>query len=204
MKSLSLSSPMVIMVVGLPGAGKSFFARQFAATFGAPLVSDDKIRTMLFANHNYGRDENAMVSQVAGMMTEQLFAAGKTFVLDGGYNAKVARDEMARMANEHGFRTLTIWAQTDEPTCRRRSQKRDSKRDDDRYSQALTPEMFDQLAKKFTQPIVNDSTVVISGKHTYATQARVVLKKIVASRDDLRKPVQTTPRQEKPGRVFVS
>lgn len=204
MKSLSLSSPMVIMVVGLPGAGKSFFARQFAATFGAPLVSEDKIRHMLFANHTYSRDESAMIAQVSDMITDELFVAGKTFVLDGGYNTKVARDEMAKTAAKNGFRTLTIWVQTDVPTCKRRALGRSEKRDGDEYKQSLTPELFDTFAKKFTQPVIDKNTVVISGKHTYATQARIALKKIVAARDDLQRSAPVAQRETKPGRVFIS
>ena len=53
MEALTLSSPMIIEVVGLPGSGKSFFANQFANTFGAALVSQDKIRWTLFAHHTY-------------------------------------------------------------------------------------------------------------------------------------------------------
>jgi len=38
MKSLHLSRPHAIMMVGLPGSGKSFFASQFAATFDTPYI----------------------------------------------------------------------------------------------------------------------------------------------------------------------
>ena len=68
MEALTLSSPMIIEVVGLPGSGKSFFANQFANTFGAALVSQDKIRWTLFAHHTYSDNENAMVEQVADLL----------------------------------------------------------------------------------------------------------------------------------------
>ena len=38
MKSLHLSRPHAIMMVGIPGSGKSFFASQYADTFGTPYI----------------------------------------------------------------------------------------------------------------------------------------------------------------------
>lgn len=179
METLTLSSPMAVVVVGLPGAGKSFFAKQFAATFGAALVSEDKIRWTLFAHHTYSENENAVVSEVAELLISELFRTSKTFVLDGGYNRKDAREEIAAQAKKAGFQVLTIVVQTDEPTSRRRSLKRSAKNRGDQYKQSLTEAEFDRQKKLYQAPTVTKNTVVISGKHTYATQARMVLKKMV-------------------------
>lgn len=197
---------MVMLVVGLPGAGKSFFARQFASMFGAPMISIDKIRDALFANHTYSRDENAMIMQIVELMVDELFTAGKTFVIDGGFDARVNRDEMIKIAAGRGFRTLIVWVQTDEATSRRRAAKRVESNPADEFKQPLSDEQFDRLIKQFTSPIVTNNTVVISGKHTYATQARAVLKKIVAinGREDLNQPAKPSPRTTKSGRAYIS
>jgi predicted kinase len=203
MKSMSLGSPMVIVVVGVPGVGKTFFARRFAETFSAPLVSEDKIRYTLFSKHTYGKNEQAMVDQVARLMIDELFVAGKTFVLDGGYNSRVARDSITALANQYGFRTLIVWVQTDEPTARRRAQQRSLKVAGDQYKQSLTPEQWTMQAKAFTVPDIEKkelNSVVISGKHTYAAQAKIVLKKIVESRTDLLRTDQPINREDKTGR----
>ena len=183
MEALTLSSPMAIVVVGDPGAGKSFFAAQFANTFGSALVSEDKIRWTLFAHHTYSDNENAMVNQVADLLITELFRTGKTFVLDGGYNTKAKRDELAARAKKAGFRVLTIVVQTDEPTARRRALGRDAKKAGDHYKQPLTPDEFARQEKLYQAPVIDGNTVVISGKHTYATQARIVLKKIVETQN---------------------
>jgi len=179
MEALTLSSPMVIVVVGPPGSGKSFFADQFAKTFGAALVSEDKIRWTLFANHTYSDNENVMVAQVADLIITELFHTNKTFVLDGGYNTKSARDALNTHAKKAGFRVLTIVVQTDEPAARRRALKRDPKKHEDQYKQSLTLDEFTRQCKLYQPPAVNQDAVVISGKHTYQAQARVVLKKMV-------------------------
>ena len=179
MEALTLSSPMIIQVVGLPGSGKSFFAVQFAATFGSAIVSEDKIRWTLFANHTYSDNENAMVEQVSDLLITELLRTGKTFVVDGMCNTQESREALAARAQKAGFRVLTIVVQADEPTARRRALKRDARKTGDKYKQSLSPEEYIRQKELYQSPVVNKNTVVISGKHTYATQARIVLKKIV-------------------------
>ena len=180
MEALTLSSPMVIEVVGLPGSGKSFFASQFANTFGAALVSQDKIRWTLFAHHTYSDNENAMVEQVADLMITELLRTKKTFVLDGGYNTAAARRALATRAHHNGYRVLTIVVQTDEPTSKRRATKRSDKKPGDQYKQSLTEAQFEQAKKLYEEPSTSlPDVVVISGKHTYNTQAKIVLRKMI-------------------------
>jgi predicted kinase len=193
MEALTLSSPMIIEVVGLPGSGKSFFATQFANTFGSALVSEDKIRWTLFAHHTYSESENAMVKQVADLMITELLRSGKTFVCDGGYNSKITREELAARAKKAGFRVLTIVVQTDEPTAQRRAVKRDPKKHGDQYKQSLTASEFANQKKQYQAPNIDRDAVVISGKHTYATQARIVLKKIVETQGSRPAAAETRP-----------
>lgn len=179
MEALTLTTPMMIEVVGLPGAGKSFFADQFANTFGAALVSYDKIRWTLFAHHTYSKDENQIVDQVARILLDELFRVKHTFIIDGGCNSLAERRELENFAHKNGFRVLVIDVQTDEATCRRRATKRSSKNEGDRYKQSITPAQFDAAAKLYNEPEASDNVVVISGKHTYKTQAKMVLRRLI-------------------------
>ena len=44
MNNLDLTTPRVIFLVGIPGAGKTFFASRFSEEFGAPFIDLEKIR----------------------------------------------------------------------------------------------------------------------------------------------------------------
>ena len=203
MESLSLSSPLVVVVVGPPGAGKSFFAEHFADTFGAALVSIDKIRWTLFANHTYSDNENAMVGQIAELMLNELWRAGKTFVIDGGYNSRKSRDNLSRIAKKRGFRPLFIIVQTDAPTAKRRALKRNPADAIDHFKQSLTTDEFAKQTAAYEPPAVDQSAVVISGKHAYASQARVVLKKIVESQGQRPTPAPARPAIVRPRGPFI-
>jgi predicted kinase len=198
MKSLSLSRPLVIIVIGLPGSGKSFFARQFADMFGAPLVSVDFIRHALSPQSQYVAEEDALVNALAHSQTVELLKTGKTFVIDGGLNHRAARLAVERLASKHGYGKLTIWVQTDEPTSLSRSMKRSAKRQTDELNAPMDAAAFARYRKQFGIPTPSENIVVISGKHTFATQARVILKKLVAPRDTVVtvRPPETNPEQK--------
>ena len=180
MNKVVSASPIVVVLVGLPGSGKSFFATQFANSLDYPLVSEDKIRWMLFANHTHNDSENAIVKQIANTMISELFKTKKTFLLDGGYNSRTYRATLAAQAKKAGYKIVTVVVQTDMPTTKQRSVKRNTQKPVDRHKQPLDSREFTLQTKKYQAPLHNDKTVVvISGKHTYTTQARTVLKKIL-------------------------
>lgn len=178
MKSLSLSRPVAILMIGAPGSGKSFFARQFADMFSSPLVSFDAIRNELYQDPNYTPEEEGFVTRIAAQMSEQLFKTHKSFIIDGGMNSRTARYEVSRIAKQNGYDTLIVWVQIDERTSLARSQRRQNGRPEDKLSRPLTPEQHQRLTKAFTPPNARDNVLVISGKHTFSTQARILLKRL--------------------------
>ena len=183
MKSLNLTRPQILMVVGLPGAGKSFFSRQFSETFSAPVVSVDRIRFELFNKPSFSTDENDLVARLMAYQIEELFKTNRSFVVDGGCNARVDRSKLATQAKKASYDASVIWVQTDPAACRTRALKRNpARREDDKYSASLTDQQFEMFTKRFTEPS-RENYIVISGKHTYNAQAKMVLRKLVAARE---------------------
>ncbi len=183
MKSLNLARPQMLMIVGNPGAGKSFFARQFSETFDAPVVAVDRIRYELFAQPTFSNDENELVGRMANYFTDELLKTKRSFVVDGGCNARTDRQRLAQNAKKAGYDVNVIWVQTDLATCKARALKRNPKRsEDDKYATSLTDDAFEALVRRFTEP-TRENHVVISGKHTYGTQAKMVLRKLIAARE---------------------
>lgn len=183
MKSLSLSRPLVIMMLGTPGAGKSFFARQFSETFNAPLVSFDRLRYELFAEPHYVKDEETIIQRIALSQISELLKTQKTFIVDGGMSTRIDRAEIEKLAKKHTYSTLIIWVQTDPATAKTRSLRRNPTKAFDEYNTPLSDEIFEKLSKKITPPSLREAVIVVSGKHTYATQAKMVLKKLISPRE---------------------
>lgn len=52
---------MVVLVMGLPGSGKSYLARRLAELIGATYISSDRVRRDLFPAARYTAEEKAGV-----------------------------------------------------------------------------------------------------------------------------------------------
>lgn len=173
MKRLSLNKPHLIVMVGVPGSGKSFFAEKFAETFGAPYINYEKIL-------QYTSDPSQLESLLCYQL-EELLKTGQPIMLEGLSDTRAERLELSRAAKEKGYETLFIWVQTDPTTAKNRT-IRETK---NKSNRTLSSEEYDRAAKRFTPPHATEKSVVLSGKHTYATQARVVLKKLSEPRAEI-------------------
>ena len=180
MKSLRLSQPHMIAVVGIPGSGKTFFAEKFAKTFHAPYVSDQKLVDL-------GVDDPDAIAGVTDYQINELLKTKQSIILEIPINTRVARAKLSKLAEKAGYQTLFVWVQTDPATAKSRSLK---------ANKNLSNEEYDQQLKHFKPLAQAEKPLVISGKHTYATQAKVVLTKISAPRTEaIKREVEPTIRE---------
>ncbi len=176
MKSLTLSKPRLIVMVGIPGSGKSYFAEHFASTFKAPIVSFHRYRYELFNEPNFSEDECEIISRVANYMLDELLKTGRTIIYEGKSDTRNERLIIAKKSRAAGYEPLFVWVQTDPATAKRRAIKPSDGRP------AMASDQFDASVKKFNIPHQIEKPVVISGKHTYASQLKIVLKRLVEPR----------------------
>jgi predicted kinase len=179
MKPLQLYKPTVLIINGIPGAGKSFFAKQFALAHHVPRVSGDKIRAELFNDPQFTSSELDIVHRIAFYMIHELLVSKQTFIIDTTLtNIKINRMKIERIAREAGYDSLNIWVQTDVATARQRSLKRNPRKTDDQFNPSISNRVFEYLAKQFTPP-TQENHVVVSGKHTFAAQHATVMRKLM-------------------------
>lgn len=172
MKHLSLSQPHVIVMVGIPGSGKTFFAEKFADTFSAPYVNYQKI-----AAHTAS---STAAETLVQYQLDELLKTHQSIIFEGDADTRVARAELAKKAKKAGYETLLVWVQTDAATARARAAK--AAKD---AGQTLDSDDHDRKVKRFTAPTASEKPVVLSGKHTYASQAKVALQRLSAPRAEI-------------------
>ncbi len=166
MKPLEFSQPHLLVTVGLPGAGKTFFAQQFHETFSAPYVD--------YAYFHELTGSQDLGDVVATELLDQLLLTKRSIVIEGRGETKQDRALLMQLAQSRGYDVLFVWVQTEPQTNHRRAVSGK----DARYSQA----QFDDLAESFEHLSKGEPQVVISGKHTFASQGRMVLKRLAAQR----------------------
>jgi adenylate kinase family enzyme len=181
MKPLTAASPHAIIMIGIPGAGKSTFAERFADTFKALLVSQTKLQ----------RDYDLTFEQAETLrdtILNEYMKTTRTVLIDGGFEVKEKREALVRKLVKAGYRPLIVWVQTDTNEAFRRATKP--------YPQGsgFNDEQFDEELALFEAPGKREKMVVISGKHTYASQLKIILKQL-ATPDTTQPRVPPAPEQ---------
>jgi predicted kinase len=172
------SKPLLIMLYGLPGAGKTYFARQLCDNLQAVQVQGDRIRGELFKEPRYDAQENTVVNQLMEYMAGEFLSAGVSVVYDTNALRTTQRRHLRELALRAGVKPLVVWFQIDAETAYLRSVKRDRRRSDDRYAAPMTQAAFRNIAQHMQNPASTEDYVVISGKHLFATQLNAIMKRL--------------------------
>lgn len=91
---------MIVFVAGLPGSGKSYFAKKLAEILHAEYLSSDKLRKELFTQLTYSDSEKAAVYKNMLEKMEKATAQNKNVVLDATFHKKSRRDLFSNHAND--------------------------------------------------------------------------------------------------------
>ena len=177
MSKVISTKPVLIMLYGYPGAGKTHFARQLSETLHAAHVHGDRIRGELFEKPQYDTHENEVVNHLMIYMAEEFLKAGVSVIFDANSDRTAHRREMRNIARKIKAETLLVWLQIDSASAFGRLGRRDKRKADDKYATPYTSDSFEKYIQKMQNP-KNEDYVVVSGKHTFNTQRSAVIKKL--------------------------
>jgi len=198
MQKVIPNKPLLILLYGFPGAGKTYFARQLCEHLQAAHVHGDRIRTGLFETPRYDREENEVISHLMDYMSGEFLNAGMSVVHDTNAMRLSQRRQLRDMARKAGAQTVLVWFQVDADSSFVRASKRDRRKADDKFSPAIDRGTFDRLASGMQNP-QNEDYLVISGKHVFTTQLSAFLKRL--REDGLVTINETNAKLVKPGLV---
>ncbi len=177
MSKITVTKPLLIMMYGFPGSGKTYFARQFCEAVSAAHLEGDRIRSELFENPRYDKQENDIVTHLMEYMAEEFLKAGVSVVYDLNAMRLAQRRVLRDIARKAHASHLLIWQQIDPESALLRSTSRDRRRSDDKHAAPLDKDTFERVASYMQNP-KNEDYMVISGKHTFNTQKSAVLKRL--------------------------
>jgi predicted kinase len=172
------TKPVLILLYGFPGAGKTYFARQFCENVQAAHVQGDRIRFELFEKPRYDKQENDVVTQLMNYMTEEFLNAGISVVYDANAMRAIQRHGLREIARRAHAQPLLIWFQTDADSAYARNTKRDRRRSEDKYAAAYDRPAFDAITGGMQNPTNAEDYIVVSGKHTFSTQYSAVVRRL--------------------------
>jgi predicted kinase len=173
------TKPLLIMLYGFPGSGKSHFARSLTEHLQCAHVQGDRVRFELFEEPRFDKQENAIITHLMNYMTEEFLSAGVSVIYDVNAMRLSQRLALRELARKKKAQPLLIWFQIDHDSAYARLLKRDRRKVEDKYSIDYTPESFKRLAAYMQNPTATEDYLVVSGKHTYLSQKSALFRKLM-------------------------
>lgn len=154
------TKPYAILMFGAPASGKSEFAAKFGERFKCPALDFNKCK--------------CTYAGAAGIV-EQVAVTGQNFVIEGCLDAEKQRNDMRHRLKKRGYVPVLVWVQADATTIKRRLHQRYKSIE---KAKAAFEACYDDLEA----PADIEKPIVISGKHTFTTQLKVLLAKLSKSK----------------------
>lgn len=178
MGKINLTKPVLIMMYGFPGAGKSYFARQLSDSLHAVHVNSDRIRDELFDKPRYDKEENQVVDHLSEYMAEEFLNAGVSVIYDFNVARAAQRSRLRDLAKRMHAKPILVWFQVDHDTAFGRIMKRDKRRIDDKYARSFDRTGFDAYITGMQNPKKEEDFVVLSGKHSFPMQRSTLVRRL--------------------------
>jgi predicted kinase len=179
MQKKVLAKPVLIILYGFPGSGKSFFGRQISSDIGAAHVNGDQLRFEFFENPLFNKEEDDVVEHLSLYMVEQFLQTGTSVVYDTNASRTAQRRLLRDIAARTKTEVITVWLQLDMETAFDRVVKRDRRKADDKFSRSMDRTTFESVISRMQNPSLLEDSVVVSGKHTFVSQKNATYKKLL-------------------------
>jgi predicted kinase len=176
MNKHKLTKPVMVYLYGLPGSGKTYISRQLCEFFNMAHISSDRLRYELFEEPKHDKAENMIVSHLMDYISEEFLSCGLSVVYDMSVSRTADRRSIREMAARLKAKELLVWVQVDIDTAWTRTQSRDKRKADDKYSTPLTQEMFESYMKNMQNPS-SENYLVLSGKHLFNSHKNAFLRR---------------------------
>ncbi len=100
---------IVVLVSGLPGSGKSYFAERLAKMLDADYINSDRLRKELFPKRTYSDLEKAAVYDTMLKKMKETIVEEKNLVMDATFHKKETRKLFTKNAKDK-IHFIEVWA----------------------------------------------------------------------------------------------
>lgn len=119
-----VAKPILIVVSGLPGTGKSYFCSKLAERLPFITLESDALRKVLFSSLTYSLQESSRLFQACHRLIEQLLRRGFSLILDATNLSERHREYFYSIADHLDVKLVLVWVEAPPQLVRERLKDR--------------------------------------------------------------------------------
>ena len=171
--------PLLVMLLGVPGSGKTYFSQQLAARLRGVRLNSDAMRLSIFGSleimdklYNSGdrRQLNAYTFGAMDHVTDQLLAAGISVIYDAIHTKRADRLKQEAAAKKHGALPILLRVTVPRDVAVRRVVERPAAGD----ARQFTPQKAEEVIRHFEDtteaPDAGEVVIDINGELPFEQQ----------------------------------
>lgn len=175
-----MNKPLIVVFVGVPGSGKTTFARQLAQRLDGVVLSSDAIRLSMYGSREEAdarritpeerKYSNQLVFGALNYATRQIAKAGHSVVFDAIASRRVERQEKYDFAKELGVNAVVVRIEVPYEVSLRRMQEREALEDQRQFHEEKAIGVLEHFTNEIQEPDEDENVIHIDGEAPFEEQ----------------------------------
>lgn len=157
------AKPVLIMLSGLPGTGKSYLARRLVEILPFVIIESDWVRKTLFPQCQYTGEESYWVHRTCHGLMTKLLRKGVRVIYDATNLHERHRELVYRLADREGVKLIVVKTVASEEVASERMHRRHEQGGDHHDISDADWKVYKRMARR-TEPIGRSYVVVDTSK----------------------------------------
>ena len=166
----------LIMFLGVPGSGKSYFAKKLAKKIDAVRLNGDSMRVAIWGSidkvesaRSKGKNVNRKAFRAIDYAAIEILRSGNSVIYDAHHNKFEVREKLANLAREFEAIPIVVYIKTPPEIAKERALSRDPV-DQVKFDSELWQKVYDQQMLNFSEPDVSENVIEIDGTLDFSDQ----------------------------------